>query len=926
MLNQVYERASEDDRIEYCQAVVPITQSYSPTISIPCNQTFDKASYICDMRTVHDEARYKIVNNSMKVRIIQRMDKECIYNWTRIAFKCVTVIFHFQACNTSRSEGNFEACIGSVSRSERNQLEANAELTTFVDILYITRNITQIHYKEVVAKRSLKLLLAGVNRWWYYKEKYSKEDVKHMMCQSSEFEVVEHSCTSQHYQCADESCIPLVFLCDGIYQCLDQSDETNCTTQCKKYNTDTFLIPFASCYCSQSYFLCRSGQCIHINSVCNGREDCQDGSDEVECANFKTIPNTEETLNDLCIYNPNNPQLQTNKLILCYFINCTRHFKCRNNYCVPLSLVCNGELDCSSGEDEEGCGDGVVCRGLLQCSTSRVCVHPDNICDGIPDCINDDDEILCNSACPDNCSCDGYITSCSASEYLELNNEHQARSLLLSSISNDSHIEIYCKQLLNLNMSNNRLKVLKKTWYSNLARLVLLDISQNQITHLMPLSFEGLFQLRVLLLHGNSIKLIQSLTFDGLFAVEILNLRNLSIQSLEKGAFQGLKKIKLVDLSENAFHLKKDIFQGLEKLQYFSLGSNDITISDYKIFKDLLQLRYISFLYKSSCCYVTQEAKCSHKTNDLSLLSSCKTLLSSIILRILVWLSALIIALLNISTLAFWIILKHSNLNTHVIGVIWLALSDLFLGVYLFIIAASDAHYQGWFLQVTLSWKKSMTCRTASTLLLTSAQMSTSSLLMMSIIKLYSFKYPFKSALFSKFQYSLLLLSLTWLWIAVGSMVSQSLHLANDVCFILDLRKPEENLPVLHMVSTVSVFLLLWMNFFSLVAVLMINVYIIILIQRSAKSSNSTNTKKVRPIILRTLLVSISNFLSWFVVIPVMTLLFAGVEVDPSVISWISVVGLPLNSMLNPILYTFSTPAFYTCIQKKRSSTTNKPQ
>ena len=38
---------------------------------------------------------------------------------------------------------------------------------------------------------------------------------------------------------------------------------------------------------------------------------------------------------------------------------------------------------------------------MLQCQKSHFCVHPDNICDGIRDCVDGEDEALCSKTeCP----------------------------------------------------------------------------------------------------------------------------------------------------------------------------------------------------------------------------------------------------------------------------------------------------------------------------------------------------------------------------------------------------------------------------------------------------------------------------------------------------------------------------------------------
>ncbi|XP_069118992.1 soluble scavenger receptor cysteine-rich domain-containing protein SSC5D-like isoform X2 [Argopecten irradians] len=77
--------------------------------------------------------------------------------------------------------------------------------------------------------------------------------------------------------------------------------------------------------CNKGQFTCHNHRCISVTSVCNGRNDCHDNSDEHNCPVAHS---------GTCI-----PFLQ---------------FKCQNKHCVPFYYLCNGHNDCGDNSDEKG--------------------------------------------------------------------------------------------------------------------------------------------------------------------------------------------------------------------------------------------------------------------------------------------------------------------------------------------------------------------------------------------------------------------------------------------------------------------------------------------------------------------------------------------------------------------------------------------
>lgn len=77
-------------------------------------------------------------------------------------------------------------------------------------------------------------------------------------------------CTVNEFTCIiDNMCIPMEFVCDGVKQCVDGSDEAmGCMDIEKKCKG----------------FLCKNHHCLTDKSwVCDGSNDCGDWSDEKHC-------------------------------------------------------------------------------------------------------------------------------------------------------------------------------------------------------------------------------------------------------------------------------------------------------------------------------------------------------------------------------------------------------------------------------------------------------------------------------------------------------------------------------------------------------------------------------------------------------------------------------------------------------------------
>lgn len=86
------------------------------------------------------------------------------------------------------------------------------------------------------------------------------------MCQNFECDL------SRKFQCRNKRCIPLWQICNGQDDCGDGSDENN-HTLCRRWP-----LP-----CLASQYKCANEQCIPMEKVCDHVDDCGDLSDEKGC-------------------------------------------------------------------------------------------------------------------------------------------------------------------------------------------------------------------------------------------------------------------------------------------------------------------------------------------------------------------------------------------------------------------------------------------------------------------------------------------------------------------------------------------------------------------------------------------------------------------------------------------------------------------
>ncbi|XP_071041862.1 relaxin receptor 1 [Parasteatoda tepidariorum] len=586
-------------------------------------------------------------------------------------------------------------------------------------------------------------------------------------------------------------------------------------------------------------------------------------------------------------------------------------FPCNNSdTCVEQRKNCDGHKDCDDGSDEMGCEDFMKIN------------YYNNLFRKRPDEDREKKVQGCElDSIPFGCRCSEFKLFCDHQslskpphdlpknvQEVDLSENH-LQILDTKSFQRNENIQVLILKgskvtlinkdafknlpsLKNLYLTNNEINGISEGTMESNSQLNFLDLSYNPITVLSEGAFKGLQNLETLDLRHCFLKDLPSGVFDSLVNLKILFLDHNQLTGITKSVFQklsnlemlylswnqltyvhmsywvGLKSLKTLAISENKISaLHSTSFGNMSTLYKLDVQGNHIKHIDPDTFNGLISLESIDFkrnelkritrtvfepLTSLDYIYFDDFHLCSLALHVRVCeprgdgISSIAHLLDSVVLRVSVWLVAFVAGLGNVAVLVGRFLFAEPN-EVHSFYIKNLSLADLLMSVYLFVIAAYDVIFRGEYIHHETNWRHSWQCNVAGFISTTSSEAS---------------------------------------------------------IFILAVITTD------RLAWEYSTFIFCGLNFAAFLFILFAYISMFFTISHSKIGLRCTQQQQDQNIAKRFFFIVATDFLCWVPIVFIKVIAMGGVPIQEDLYAWVAVFLLPVNSAINPILYTLTTKLF----------------
>ncbi|XP_013807208.1 relaxin receptor 1 isoform X1 [Apteryx mantelli] len=467
------------------------------------------------------------------------------------------------------------------------------------------------------------------------------------------------------------------------------------------------------------------------------------------------------------------------------------------------------------------------------------------------------------------------------------------------------------KSLILLEMMNNSLARLPdKPLCQYMPRLNWLDLEGNHIHYLRNVTFISCDTLTVLVMRRNKIISLNENSFSSLQMLDELDLASNKIESLPPYIFKDLNELSQLNLSYNPIKkIQMDQFDFLIKLKSLSLEGIEIGNIQRRMFRPLRNLSHIYFKKFQYCGYAPHVRSCKPNTDGIS---SLENLLASIIQRVFVWVVSAVTCFGNIFVICMRPYIRSEN-KLHAISIMSLCCADCLMGIYLFVIGAFDLKYRGEYNKHAQLWMDSIHCQLVGSLAILSTEVSVLLLTYLTLEKYICIVYPFRCLKPRKCR-TISILVLIWI---IGFAVAfiplsnkeffRNYYGTNGVCFPLHSEQSESSGSQIY-----SVVIFLGVNLAAFIIIVFSYGSMFYSVHQTAITATEirNHIKKEMTLAKRFFFIVFTDALCWIPIFILKLLSLLQVEIPGTITSWVVIFILPINSALNPLLYTLTTRPF----------------
>ncbi|XP_076316090.1 relaxin receptor 1-like [Tachypleus tridentatus] len=275
-----------------------------------------------------------------------------------------------------------------------------------------------------------------------------------------------------------------------------------------------------------------------------------------------------------------------------------------------------------------------------------------------------------------------------------------------------------------------------------------------------------------------------------------------------------------------------------------------------------------------------------------------------------VWVVALVTCSGN-SLVLLWRILIRGQSEEYRITALFiknLAVADLLMGVYLVVIGIKDLIFRDEYNRHAHMWMSSWGCTSLGVLAMVSCEVSILILALTTMDRYLSFKCK-------KYQISdkTALYTITGIWLIGVALAlvpllfwphDQGYYSSNGLCFPLHIDDP-------YMLGwEFSIFVFIGINFPAVLLMVVQYIWMFSVISSRMRKSRPGTLKHTKfqddtMVAMRCFFIVFTDCLCWFPVVIIKIVALCEISISENLFAWVIVFIVPINSALNPVIYTF---------------------